>query len=204
MIGIIDYGSGNIKAIENIYKRLDIAHCVLSNDVCVNQVDKYILPGVGHFCYTMNHIKEIRLYEALYEQVMIKKKPLLGICVGMQLLADFSEEGGAAGFGWIPGRVAKIHDNLMGVKLPHMGWNSIVIRNDLFNLFKNIDTEKGFYFLHSYQYLPSSSTQILATTEYGQSIVCAVSNNENIFGVQFHPEKSHTNGITILKNYSNL
>jgi len=203
MIAIIKYGSGNVAAIANIYKQLNVPHAIVDDYSSLTTADRYILPGVGHFAYTMSTIKNSSIFDALQENVVGKGKLILGICVGMQVLADSSEEGECAGLGWIPGRVRRIDPQKLGVRLPHMGWNSISIERDDVGLFKNIDASTGFYFLHSYYFDPTLSSNVLATTSYGSPLVCAVSNTRNIFGLQFHPEKSHRNGITVFRNFAN-
>lgn len=203
MIAIIDYGSGNISAIANIYKQLNIPYVIAQEPDQLNAADRFILPGVGHFENTMKKISSSGLRDALNEHVILSKKPILGICVGMQLLADSSEEGLAAGLGWVHGHVAKISHS-PGLRLPHMGWNSVSLSNDPLGLFDGVDFSTGFYFLHNYHFEPETVDSTLATTTYGRQLVCAVSNGENVFGVQFHPEKSHTNGITVFRNFAKL
>lgn len=204
MIAIIDYGSGNLSAIVNIYKQLNVPHKVVSDPQLLAAADRYILPGVGHFEFTMKKIKGSGLYGALRKEVIFGKKPLLGICVGMQLLADSSDEGDVGGLGWVPGHVAKIfcEDDL--IRLPHMGWNSISLVGNGGGLFEGVDADKGFYFLHNYHFIPKVVTNALAVTHYGQPLICAVSNGSNVFGVQFHPEKSHANGIAVFKNFAKI
>lgn len=204
MIAIINYGSGNVGAIAAIYKNLGIEHAIIDDIVSLESADKYILPGVGNFDFTMGRIRQSGLSKLLDEQVLVQKKPLLGICVGMQLLASSSQEGEVDGFGLIKGRVSRILAEERDVRLPHMGWNSISVGNDPVGLFKNVDPVTGFYFLHNYHFVPESTQCIMATAHYGEALACAVSNNDNVFGTQFHPEKSHDNGIQLFKNFSDL
>ena len=204
MIAIIDFGSGNLSAIANIYKQLNVPHEVVGEPGRLGAAKSYILPGVGHFDFTMKKIKGSGLYDALQEQVIVGKKPLLGICVGMQLLADSSDEGHAAGLGWVPGHVAKIVSEVPAIRLPHMGWNSVSLSGDARGLFDDVDADKGFYFLHNYHFMPAAASSSLAVTHYGRPLVCAVSNGDNVFGVQFHPEKSHANGIAVFRNFAKL
>ena len=204
MIAIIDYGSGNLSAIANIYKQLNVPHDVVGDPARLGAANKYILPGVGHFGFTMNKIKESGLYDALQEQVIVRKKPLLGICVGMQLLANSSDEGNVDGLGWVPGHVAKIESQTPAMRLPHMGWNSVSLAAEARGLFDGVDADKGFYFLHNYHFIPAAVSSALVTTHYGRQLVCGVTNGDNIFGVQFHPEKSHANGIAVFRNFSKL
>lgn len=204
MIAIIDYGSGNLSAISNIYKQLNVPHEVVREPGRLDAAKSYILPGVGHFGFTMKKIKGCGLYEKLQEQVIVGKKPLLGICVGMQLLANFSDEGHAAGLGWVPGHVTKIVSEMPSVRLPHMGWNSVSLTGNDRGLFDDVEADMGFYFLHNYHFMPAAASSSLAVTHYGRPLVCAVSNGDNIFGVQFHPEKSHANGIAVFRNFAKL
>lgn len=204
MIAIIDYGSGNLSAISNIYKQLNVSHEVVGEPGRLAAAKSYILPGVGHFDFTMKKIKSSGLFDALQEQVIVRKKPLLGICVGMQLLADSSDEGHVAGLGWVPGHVAKIVGESSAIRLPHMGWNSVSLTSEARVLFDGVDADKGFYFLHNYHFIPAAALSSLVTTYYGRQLVCAVTNGDNIFGVQFHPEKSHANGIAVFRNFSKL
>jgi glutamine amidotransferase len=204
VIGIIDYGMGNIKAFSNIYKQLNIPHKVIKTEKHFENVEKIILPGVGAFDYAMMRLNESNLLKTLNDQVLNKKKPVLGICVGMQMMAKRSEEGVSNGLGWIDATVDKFNKEELGEKkpLPHMGWNSVdhIASNPLF---KNIDENSRFYFLHSYHFNPASREYSIALAEYGDQFTCATS-RDNIFGVQFHPEKSHHNGVQLLKNFSSL
>lgn len=204
MIAIIDYGSGNIGAIANIYKQLKIPHLITGDLQQLESADGYILPGVGAFDVTMRYLNKSGMVGLLNEQVLMKKKKVLGICVGMQILADSSEEGVLPGLGWIPGRVRKIDKATLSVspKLPHMGWNSVKPGNDA-RLFESVDPERGFYFLHSYYFDAANSADISATVEYGKELPCAVA-HENVFGMQFHPEKSHANGVAVFRNFAKL
>ena len=204
MIAIINYGSGNLAAISNIYKTLNIPHAIVGEPLALADADRYILPGVGHFDYTMQTIRKSTMFDALQENDLVKGKPILGICIGMQVLAPSSEEGECTGLGWIPGHVRKIQAEERGVRLPHMGWNSISIAHDEVGLLNGVDETMGFYFLHSYHFDVTSISNVLATTDYGGDLVCAVSNNRNIFGLQFHPEKSHRNGIVVFRNFAHI
>jgi glutamine amidotransferase len=204
MIAIIDYGSGNLSAIAIILKHLNVPYQVVSEPDQLSEAKSYILPGVGHFDFAIKRIKGSGLFDELHEQVVIRRKPVLGICVGMQLLADFSDEGSADGLGWVRGHVTKIVSGEPAIRLPHMGWNSVSLVGDPKGLFRGVDTQKGFYFLHNYHFIPVAVSNSLAFTYYGRPLVCAVSNGDNVFGVQFHPEKSHANGIAVFKNFAKL
>jgi len=204
MITIVDYGSGNIGAIANILKRLKVPYLVTSDCMEIEKGDRYILPGVGAFDVTISQLKKRGIYDVLDEQVVGHKKFVLGICVGMQILAESSEEGLLPGFGWIPGQVKKIDEKLLTAapKLPHMGWNSIEIKSGT-TLFEEVDKFRGFYFLHSYYFDTREDSDVIATVEYGATIPCAVK-RANVMGLQFHPEKSHVNGVRIFENYSKI
>jgi glutamine amidotransferase len=204
MIAIIDYGSGNVSAVANIYKQLRIPYVVTADLEQVAAADRYILPGVGAFDRVMTDLESLGLRGVLNEQVLVRKKKALGICIGMQILADSSEEGTLPGLGWIPGRIRRIDDNLIRSKpkLPHMGWNSITPQKAS-PMFRNVDIDHGFYFLHSYFFSAASDDDVLATVSYGAEIPCAVE-HANVFGMQFHPEKSHTNGMNIFRNFAEI
>jgi len=202
MIAIVNYGSGNIQAICNIFGRLGVSYLVASNPDELRQGEKILLPGVGAFDQAMGELERSGLRAALDECVLERKRPILGICVGMQLLARGSEEGVRAGLGWIDGMVKKFDCTRFeqATRLPHMGWNTArPLRDD--PLFQQVDLQGGFYFLHSYYFSCADPADELAATEYGGSFSSVVRRN-NIYGVQFHPEKSHQAGIQLLKNFA--
>tara|TARA_B110000438_G_scaffold64796_1_gene65319 strand:+ start:7295 stop:7909 length:615 start_codon:yes stop_codon:yes gene_type:complete len=204
MIGIIDYGLGNIKAFSNIYKSLDIKYKIVQKSEELKDITKIILPGVGAFDDAMNKFNESGLRDGVEKMVLNEKKPLLGICVGMQILAESSDEGTEKGLGWINASV-KIFDTKTinhDTKLPHMGWNTIDIQPKNEPLFQDLEQQAKFYFLHSY-YFQCEDSNIIAETEYGEKYTSAV-RSDNIYGVQFHPEKSHQNGVRLLSNFSIL
>lgn len=204
MISLINYGSGNIHAIANTYKRLNIPYKITCDKAELKNAQKLILPGVGDFDETMMLLNDLGIKDVLDELVMVKKVPILGVCVGMQILGESSEEGKSAGFGWIKGKVKKIDVNELSTKpyLPHMGWNTVEpIKNSI--LFDNIIFENGFYFLHSYYFDCEYDADILATTKYGVEFASAI-HHENVYGFQFHPEKSHQNGIELFRNFARL
>lgn len=204
MIGIINYGSGNVQAIANIFHKLNIPHIITDQISELQAASKLVLPGVGAFDEVMAQLNKSGLREVLDDLVLIKKIPVIGVCVGMQILAKSSEEGEIAGLGWIDGIVKLISVKNLQHKphLPHMGWN-IATPLKANPVLENLDLEKGFYFLHSYCFHCKNLDDALMTTEYGEKIISAV-NHENIYGMQFHPEKSHSNGIQIFKNFANL
>lgn len=204
MITIIDYGSGNIKAIANIYEKLNIDYIIAKTPEQVVGAKKIFLPGVGAFDETISKLDSTGFRKVLDIEVLQNKVPIIGICVGMQILAESSEEGTLNGLGYIKGKVKKIDAALLKQKpkLPHLGWNSIEINrhNELLN---KIDPEFGFYFLHSYFFECTDKNDVLTTTTYGKPFASAV-NHENVYGIQFHPEKSHHNGITLLHNFAKI
>jgi glutamine amidotransferase len=204
MISIIDYGLGNLKALANIYKRLNIDVEFVKTVEQLNTAKKIILPGVGAFDHAMEQLNRSGMREKLDELVLINKIPVIGICVGMQMLAKRSDEGKLEGLGWIDGNIIKFDLDLIKQKpqLPHMGWNDVTpIRNN--PLFQELDVNSIFYFLHSYYFSCNNPQDEIAKSEYGLDFTCAVNHN-NIFGVQFHPEKSHQWGIQLLKNFAKI
>ena len=204
MIGIINYGSGNIQAIATIYKNLNIKYQLITKPNDLEKTNKLVLPGVGAFDATMQQLIDSGLKDKLNELVINKKVPILGICVGLQVMGYGSEEGNLPGLGWIPGKVKKFDQSKIKIKpkLPHMGWNVI---EDLKNhpLFKGIDSDFGFYFVHSFYFECENKKNILTTSNYGIEFTSSIY-SDNIFGTQFHPEKSHGNGVQLLKNFAEL
>ena len=206
-IAIIDYGSGNLrsaaKALEVANKSVNTnSKIVITSDPdVIKKANKVILPGQGSFrdCYL--GIKKINdLVDTLNDFVLVQKKPIFGICVGMQLFAKIGYESEETkGFGWIDGVVKKINNINKTLKLPHMGWNQIEFKKD-FLLFSGIENKSHMYFVHSYEFLTKQKNCIVATTNYGNSIIVAVA-KDNIFGTQFHPEKSQNNGLKLLENF---
>tara|TARA_B100000989_G_C19499032_1_gene453399 strand:- start:503 stop:1120 length:618 start_codon:yes stop_codon:yes gene_type:complete len=202
MIAIINYGSGNVNAISNLFRRLNINFEITIDPEVINKADCILLPGVGAFDATMRLLHNTGMFDVLNEQVLHKKKNILGVCVGMQVMAEASEEGSMQGFGWIPGVVKKI--KLSGnakPTLPHMGWNSIQHNGD--PLLQKIDCDLGFYFLHSFYFETTKDEYVGATCKYFHDFPCVV-RKDNVYGTQFHPEKSHSNGIQLFKNYAEL
>ena len=206
-VTIVDYNSGNISSVINSFKevaknKIDLE--VTSDLQKIRSSDKLVLPGQGSFKSCVDALNAINgLTEALSEFAISDKKPLLGICVGLQMFADTGfEETETKGLGWIPGKVSKI-DNKDGMfKLPHIGWNEINIIKES-KIFKNLDKNSHMYFVHSYEFIPDDKNVISATTDYSTNIVCAVE-KENIFGTQFHPEKSDKLGLKLIDNFLNL
>lgn len=203
-IGIVDYGSGNIFSIANIYKKGNIDYFISSDPKELVKASHLILPGVGAFDESMKTLNDSGLCTFLNDMVLGEKKPILGICVGMQLLAESSEEGSLSGFGWIKGQVRKFDEAVFKQKpyLPHLGWNTVALQKE-HTIFNQVDCEEGFYFLHSYYFDCQDPQDILTKTDYGISFASSV-HHENVFGMQFHPEKSHQNGINIFHNFSKV
>ena len=205
MIGILDYGLGNIRAFANIYKSLDISHKIITTSEQLVGIKKIILPGVGAFDDAMVKFNESGLRDNVEKMVLNENVPILGVCVGLQMLGHSSEEGKEKGLGWIDADI-KIFDtsNIRhSTKLPHMGWNTIEIKSNEELLFKNLNNKDRFYFLHSYYFKCNNSDNSIAQTYYGDNFTSAAKSN-NIFGVQFHPEKSLINGEKLLYNFSQL
>jgi len=202
MITIVDYGVGNISAFKNVFKRLNIASSIAKSSSDLENATKLILPGVGSFDYAMSQLNLSGMRKKLDELVIEKKIPVLGICVGMQMMGKGSEEGASEGLNWIDAQVLKFDESLLKtrVKLPHMGWNEVKpVKESI--LFKNINEEAIFYFLHSYYFKCKNSNHVLGVSDYGSSFSSCI-NFENIYGVQFHPEKSHNNGEKLLHNFA--
>jgi len=201
MIGIIGYGLGNVSAFANIYKKLDIPHNILKKPEDFEGVTKLILPGVGAFDHAINLFNDSGMREITEELVLNKSIPILGVCVGMQMMAETSEEGKCDGLGWIKGNVVKFKTYELdeGAPMPHMGWNTISAESD-HELLTGLQNSR-FYFLHSYYYKKSGDRDfIIATSEYEHEITSIIGFN-NVIGIQFHPEKSHQQGTTILENF---
>ena len=206
-VTIVDYNSGNISSIINSFKEVanDKVNIEVTSDLNkIKLSDKLVLPGQGSFKNCIDSLNGISgLVESLNEFAVTNKKPLLGICVGLQMFADIGyEETETKGLGWISGEVSKIDNQNNKFKLPHIGWNEINIIKDS-KILNNIENNSHMYFVHSYEFIPEDKSVISATTDYSSNIVCAVE-KENIFGTQFHPEKSDKIGLQIIRNFINL
>lgn len=197
-ICIIDYQLGNIKAFKNIYNKLNINAEIVSKTEQFEGATHLILPGVGSFDWAISKLNRSGLRDTLDQLVLKKKVPILGVCVGMQIMSSKSEEGQLSGLNWIDGNVKKFKNDYI---LPHMGWNQIkpFTESIIFKDIKNLE----FYFLHSYYYKIKEDKHILSTTEYSNIFTSAINKN-NIYGTQFHPEKSHQSGIKLLENFSKI
>jgi glutamine amidotransferase len=198
MIAIVDYGLGNILAFATSYKRMGIPVTVAKTPADLAGASKIILPGVGSFDHAMGLLEKSGMRPSLDELVVGNKTPVLGICVGMQMLGRSSEEGALPGLGWIDGTVCKIE----AARLPHMGWNDVSAAQNG-GLFDGLESGARFYFLHSYYFRCDRPEDVLATADYGAPFACAVRRG-NVYGVQFHPEKSHRYGARLLKNFAVL
>ena len=206
-VTIVDYNSGNISSVINSFKEVAQGKVNIEVTSDLNKIkssDKVVLPGQGSFKSCVNALNKIDgLSNTLNEFVISLKKPLLGICVGLQMFADIGyEETETKGLGWISGKVSKINNQNGKYKLPHIGWNQIKIIKDS-KIFKDIENNSHMYFVHSYEFIPNNKNVISATTEYSSNIVCSIE-KENIFGTQFHPEKSDKMGLKIIKNFLDL
>jgi imidazole glycerol-phosphate synthase subunit HisH len=204
MIAIVDYGSGNVAAIADIFKRLKVPHLITRDHAELRSADRYVLPGVGAFDTTMRTLKDSGLVGVLNDEVHGQGKKIMGVCVGMQILGNSSDEGVLPGLGWVPGHIRRIEATTLQScpKLPHMGWSSIRLTENS-PLFDGVDCEQGFYFLHSYYFDAADQANVMAAVNYGKDLPCAVVKG-NVFGFQFHPEKSHANGISVFRNFSLL
>ena len=204
-VTIVDYNSGNISSVINSFTEVaKVKIEVTSNLKKIKSSDKVVLPGQGSFKSCVEALNAINgLTDTLNEFAINNKKPLLGICVGLQMFADVGyEETTTKGLGWISGKVSKIDNQNGKYKLPHIGWNQINIVKDS-KIFKDIENNSHMYFVHSYEFIPEDKNVISATTDYSSNIVCSVE-KENIFGTQFHPEKSDKIGLKIIDNFINL
>ena len=201
---IIDYDMGNVKSIQNQLKRISYNSVISSDKKEIDKADKLILPGVGHFSQGMKNIIEHDLFDTLNYVVTEKKTPILGICLGMQLFTEYSEEGQSTGFGWLEATTIKlpIYNESKQYRIPHIGWNNLYI-NRKCNLLEGINENDYFYFVHSFYVKSSHEQNILAKTNYSEEFISAIQ-KDNIYGTQFHPEKSHQSGIKILKNFMEL
>ena len=206
-ITIVDYNSGNISSVINSFSEVanDKVNIQVTSDLNkIKSTDKVVLPGQGSFKSCVEALNSINgLADTLNEFAISNKKPLLGICVGLQMFADVGyEETETKGLGWVPGKVSKIDNQDGKYKLPHIGWNQINLVKDS-KIFKDIENNSHMYFVHSYEFIPEDKSVISATTDYSSNIVCSIE-KENIFGTQFHPEKSDKIGLKIINNFINL
>lgn len=204
MITIIDYGMGNIGSIVNMLRKIGADFGVSSDPDEIHKANKIIIPGVGSFDNGMIRLNELKLIDVLNQKVVEQKTPVLGICLGMHLLTNKSEEGFLDGLGWIDAETIKFNSsNNNKIKIPHMGWNTVNIMKGSSPLFRNMYENAKFYFVHSYYVKCNNVTNVLTETEYGTDFASSIE-KDHIFGVQFHPEKSHKYGMLLLKNFMEL
>ena len=204
MIGILNYGLGNITAFQNAYKILGIPCEIISDSLKISCCSHLILPGVGSFDYAMKRFKNSKLFDPVNKAVIEERKPILGVCVGMQMMFDSSDEGLSKGLSWIPGVVSKFSKDTncsISYPIPHIGWNKVILKSQ--NKFIEGINNEEFYFLHSFTCVPNNKNTCLAMTKYGIDFTSIVKLN-NIYGTQFHPEKSHSAGLRILSNFYNI
>lgn len=200
MITIVDYKTGNLGSIQNILKKIGESSVISSDASIISNATKIILPGVGSFDTGMENLISLDLIEVLNRKALKEKIPILGICLGMQLLSEKSEEGIFPGLGWIKGDVRKFNfSDTTEYKVPHMGWNFVISRKES-RLLDDMYDDPRFYFVHSYYFKPTNSKDILTSTEY-ETVFASAVESENIIGVQFHPEKSHKFGLKLLRNF---
>ena len=201
-IVIVDYGMGNLGSIQNMLKRIGCPSSATSDPAEIARADKIILPGVGAFDGGMRRLTELGLVQVLNEKALQKGTPVLGVCLGMQLLTRRSEEGSLPGLGWIDGDTVRFRFEPKDSKLkvPHMGWNTVSVRQPG-TLFRDVSGEARYYFVHSYHVVCNDPKDVLTTTEYGYPFVSAIERG-TIMGAQFHPEKSHRFGMAVLKNFA--
>lgn len=200
---IVNYGMGNLQSVKKKLQRLGVDAEITNNPSKILGASKLFLPGVGHFSKAIQNLKSLHLYDALNEAVLVKKTPILGICLGLQLMAKHSEEGDVEGFGWFDAKVVHFKiQNQLKYKVPHMGWNSVRILKQS-ALVEDIPESQEFYFVHSYHIKSNNQEDVLATTEYEYPFVAALQ-KDNLYGVQFHPEKSHDIGEKMLANFLKL
>ena len=206
-VTIVDYKSGNISSVINSFQAVAQDNININVTEDLNQIkssDKIVLPGQGSFKSCIDALNNIRgLVDTLKDFALVNKKPLLGICVGLQMFADVGyEEAETKGLGWIPGKVSKIDNKNGKYKLPHIGWNEIEFMKNS-KIYNGIENKSHMYFVHSYEFIPEDKSVISATVDYSTKVVCSIE-KENLFGTQFHPEKSDKLGLQIIKNFINL
>lgn len=203
MITIVDYGLGNLRSIQNMFRRIGFAAVISREPKALDTATKLILPGVGHFAFAMSRLRELGLIDALNSLVLDKKVPVLGICLGAQLLGTHSEEGDCQGLGWIPMRTVAFDRSRMPqhLKLPHMGWAETTPVQP--HLFQGLPAHPRFYYVHSYHFSCETEAIVSCRSSYGYEFASGI-HHENVFGLQFHPEKSHAYGMRVLSNFASL
>lgn len=201
MLIIVDYGVGNLASMKNMFRKIGVTAEISADPVLIEQAEKLILPGVGAFDTCASKLQESGLIPLLNEKALQQKVPVLGVCVGQQLLTSGSEEGKLPGLNWIPGKVIRFRDEALppGTKIPHMGWTDVV-PDPQSPLFEGLREEARFYFVHSYHAVAEQEADVLVRATYGYTFAAGLA-RENILGVQFHPEKSHRFGMKLLENF---
>ena len=195
-IGIINNSLGNVGSVKTAFEFYKTRVDIVNEPNEIKQADMLVLAGVGNFKTAVRKLKQLNFWDLVNEEVIIKKKPILGICLGMQLFSDLSYEGGETkGFGWISGKVDMINDRT--IKIPHIGWNEVSSDSSLFRGINN----RPFYYMHSFHFVPDDRSNVVATTGYGNTSIAACLQKDNITGVQFHPEKSQGDGLRFIRNY---
>lgn len=199
MIAVINYGLGNLTSIQNMFRRLGIDAVITDDKQKIRDSSKILLPGVGHFKRGMANLNETGMTELLNEEVA-KGKPLLGICLGAQLMTKHSEEGDIEGLGWVDANTVRF--NVDSLPVPHMGWADVIVQGNN-PLWIDLPTDPRFYFVHAYHFKFDDTAQVAATANYGYEFACAFQ-KDNVFGTQFHPEKSHKFGMKVLENFNKI
>jgi len=203
MIVIIDYGLGNLSSIANMFKKIGVSAMISNSVDAIANADKLVLPGVGHFKKGMDNLRDMGVMPVLSDEIVKNSKPVLGICLGAQLMTMHSEEGDVPGLGWIDAVTVRFDAERLGkLKVPHMGWSDVQLINDN-PLWKELADDARFYHVHSYHFDMKNESQVIATANYGYTFATAF-NKANVFGTQFHPEKSHHYGMQVLLNFSKL
>ncbi len=200
MIAIVDYGAGNLHSVRHALETVGADVCLARTPAQLDGAERIVLPGVGAFAECVTNLRASGLTDALHDLVFVQRRPMLGICLGLQVLARASEEGGMhEGLGWLAGCVRRISAASDGLKVPHIGWNDVTVTRDS-GMFHGLRRTACFYFVHSYHFVPDDGSVIAATTNYGGPITAAIETS-NVFATQFHPEKSQQNGLRLLENF---
>lgn len=201
MVAIINYDLGNLASIKNMFKKIGVDSIITNNPREINKADRLLLPGVGHFAKGMENLKNSGLIPVMEECIFEKQKPILGICLGMQLMTLSSEEGSCEGLGWVDAYTRKFSFENSQYKVPHMGWSEVTYKNEF--IASQLYEKPRYYFVHSYHVICNNQENVLITCDYGITFHCGIQKG-NIYGVQFHPEKSHKHGLILLSTFNNI